>query len=312
MSFLQQSLCMVVHKATEAGTSASCGIGDEAWERLTGHVSDEHATFLRAWDHIVDLEAAEYVREQPWLHTSAEQEKRGRCLSDMVLERQEVSNGAYLYHFRKRLVQPDAASPTSQSSRTSLLDLFEVTRGDFVSLSTEDGHYGVARGSVADLAPQHIVIALDDELRVLPRVTEEGGAAVAEGGGVPAPLEGLLDVEREFECLTPGSPLGPSHHYRSRTRLRDLVAKQQVWRIDREDLVSTEVRVSSLNTSVSSKVAERYGPGNRPCQRGYTPHASRVDATLARGGPDAASVRLCRRRRAPGRAAGRVAERSQR
>ena len=239
---------MVVHKMTDNGTAESSGV-PELFAR-TAHLTDEHAAFLRKWDRIVDLEAAEYVREQPWLHTSMEQEKRGRCLADMVLEKQEVSGGAYLYHFRKRVLPLDAASPMSQSSRTSLLDLFEAARGDFVSLSTEDGHYGVARGSIAELSPQYVVVALDDELRVLPRSLDENSNAAMSnngnnGGNVaePAPLEGLLDVERVFDCLTPGSPVRASHHYRSRARLREALAKPQVWRIDREDLVSTEVRM---------------------------------------------------------------------
>lgn len=237
---------MVVHKSSEGGTVESSGLGD-TFTRTTAHVSEEHAAFLRLWDRIVDLEAAENVRQQPWLHTSAEQERRGRCLADMVLERQEAAAGAFLYTFRKRLSPLEQASPTSQSSRTSLLDLFEATRGDFVTLSTEDGHYGVARGSIVELAPQFIVIALDDELRVLPRVPAAAPAAAAAAqdktGAQPVPLEALFDVERVFECLTPGSERQGEarHHHRGRPALRDANGKH-TWRIDREDLVSTEVR----------------------------------------------------------------------
>src|SRR4051794_11051106 len=89
-SIAQLSLCMVVHKTSECGTAESSGLG-ETFIRATEHLTEEHAEFLRRWSQIVDLEAAEYVREQPWLHASSDQEKRGRCLADMVLEKQETA-----------------------------------------------------------------------------------------------------------------------------------------------------------------------------------------------------------------------------
>lgn len=43
-----------------------------------------------------------------------------------------------------------------------------IAKGDFVTLSTETGYFGLNHGVVCDVRPDFIEIQLDDEIRVRP------------------------------------------------------------------------------------------------------------------------------------------------
>jgi hypothetical protein len=157
----QLEICMLVHKAAESGTVETSGVG-ALFDEKTRHVSEGHLRFMAKWDRLIDLELGEngQTRKEIWTLPSAAREKLGRCIGNLMLERREDGVSGYCYRFRKRLagggvaVSAQAAptlSPYSPTPSQAVATTQGLTVGDFVVLSTEDGHYGLAQGYLSVL-----------------------------------------------------------------------------------------------------------------------------------------------------------------
>ncbi|CAM6090769.1 unnamed protein product [Calypogeia fissa] len=169
----QLDICTIYHKAQEGGTQHSSGLG-ELFERSTSHLSKSHLHFFQQWDRLIDLEARKGFasHSEIWRMPSGKREEQGRCISSLVLDtseendnEQRSSKNSFDYRFRRATSNGETSSHVTQSSQTSLQSR-SFTCGDYVILSTENGHSGVAGGTILNVSKDYILLRLAHRLRI--------------------------------------------------------------------------------------------------------------------------------------------------
>ncbi|TPX33425.1 hypothetical protein SeMB42_g07481 [Synchytrium endobioticum] len=164
--------CILYHRAAEAGTAESFGLAD-AFMAKTVHLTQSHLAFFEKWERLITLEekSSDKYRAEIWNMSSEDRQKAGRAFSRMRVDpmfsqRQEKQkHGAIASRHRYRLIRnPPSSSRSSHSELQSLLNS-QISVGDTVVVSSEDGlQIGLAVGVVTALAPESIVISADRPL----------------------------------------------------------------------------------------------------------------------------------------------------
>lgn len=197
----QRANCFLYHKAAENGSSASSGV-ENLWEETVGHVGESEGEFFRKWERLIDLEAYDThtVRQEIWTMTSADREALGRCCGGLSLTMEEevsrctptplsqttekgeelMTKKGFLYRFERRVTKQNISRrssdvfPRSQGSGVvpgvssgSLLSL-HMGKGDFVVISTEEGHICLGRGIVQSITERSIMVMMDERLQLPP------------------------------------------------------------------------------------------------------------------------------------------------
>jgi len=147
------------------------------FDARTGHLTPTQTAFFRDWERLLALEERDLVRfkRELWTLGAAEREKRGRCFSGMVVNRQIKSGGEwgkegkihrYTYSFvRSRTwVAPSQSSPSQ--SPTSMRNLLNghLNTGDPITVSIEPNLLALARGYILELNPEEVVLGVDHVL----------------------------------------------------------------------------------------------------------------------------------------------------
>ena len=146
----QQEICFTYHKALENGTAITSGLG-QLFESQTKHITERHSRFIKKWSTMIDLESDDLkkVGKEIWSMTGPQREKYGRCFSQMVLHSNyQETPQTFIYVFRRH-------------SSAAYLDLtsLQISVGDYVSISTEDGHFSVSVGSIIILTDNEVQIS---------------------------------------------------------------------------------------------------------------------------------------------------------
>ncbi|KAK6335585.1 Tripartite DNA replication factor [Orbilia brochopaga] len=163
--------CFVFHKTIENGTAETSGVG-EIFAKETAHLNETHSEFFTKWEALLSKEEKdmEKFRKELWVMTSKEREAAGRCFSDlsMIPESAPTSNdqvskiNRFHYRFVKKMPSPSFSFLESQ-----------ISVGEPIVISDEDGHFALAKGYVVKVSSKWILVAVDRRLHNS-RVRQEG------------------------------------------------------------------------------------------------------------------------------------------
>lgn len=165
-----QTSCFAYHKLVEGGTGETSGL-KEIFDDTVGHLQPQHQAFFKMWDDLLTKEERDCMkfRRELWTMLSTEREQHGRCFSHLVIEPgSAVENPAgpkinrYTYSMTKHIAQAGFSFNESQ-----------ITVGEPIVISDEQGHFALANGYVTKVRPRRITVAVDRRLQNARRKTKD-------------------------------------------------------------------------------------------------------------------------------------------
>lgn len=190
--YAQQS-CFTYHALVEDGSAETAGMVDDGkknhslvWQEAVGHLLDSSdkpkAQALRSWfskwDRLLTFEESESsrFRKELWTMASSEREESGRCFGKLVIAHDLTStaaavssnvvdgiegSGGKINRFTYVLshAQSSSANPGASFAEGS-----QLTIGEPIVVSSEQGQWALANGYVIATSKQHITVAVDRKL----------------------------------------------------------------------------------------------------------------------------------------------------
>lgn len=153
--------CFIYHRLADGGNGESSGM-NEKFDELVKHLTPAHQDFFVKWENLLTKEEKESqkTKRELWTMTSVTREKRSRCFADVIIEEGSASFDTdnprinrFHYTFVKRI--PKAGFSFLES---------ELSVGEPIVVSDEDGHYALAIGYVTSVRKQRISVAVDRRL----------------------------------------------------------------------------------------------------------------------------------------------------
>ncbi|SPJ77189.1 related to DNA helicase [Fusarium torulosum] len=153
--------CFIYHRLADDGDGETSGM-NEKFDELVKHLTPLHQEFFIKWENLLTKEEKESqkTKRELWTMTSAEREKKSRCFADVIIEDGSASVDThnpkinrYHYSFVKR----------NQIAGFSFLES-ELTVGEPIVVSDEEGHFALAIGYVTAVKRQRISVAVDRRL----------------------------------------------------------------------------------------------------------------------------------------------------
>ncbi|CAF3631406.1 hypothetical protein QX201_012948 [Fusarium graminearum] len=153
--------CFIYHRLADDGDGESSGM-HEKFDELVKHLTPHHQQFFIKWENLLTKEEKESqkTKRELWTMTSVEREKKSRCFADVIIEEGSASVDTdnpkinrYHYTFIKR----------NPITGFSFLES-ELTVGEPIVVSDEDGHFALAIGYVTAVKRQRISVAVDRRL----------------------------------------------------------------------------------------------------------------------------------------------------
>ncbi|KAG6005085.1 hypothetical protein E4U21_000412 [Claviceps maximensis] len=153
--------CFTYHRLADDGDGESSGM-HEKFDELVKHLTPAHQEFFVRWENLLTKEEKESrkTKRELWTMTSVEREKRSRCFSDVIIEEGSSSEDTgnprinrFHYTFVKRAHQPGFSFLES-----------ELSTGEPIVVSDEEGHFALAIGYVTAVRKQRISVAVDRRL----------------------------------------------------------------------------------------------------------------------------------------------------
>ncbi|KAG5519473.1 hypothetical protein PMAC_002100 [Pneumocystis sp. 'macacae'] len=150
--------------ACDSGTGETSGLGDYFDER-TNDMTPKYRSFFQYWNFMLSKEENEVFRfrKELWNITSEKREKYGRCLSNLKIKKchfisnkQEILENInrYIYTLEKHSI----------SSNDNSFFNSEISYGDYIIVSDENGHFALANGSVIEIELASITISVNKQL----------------------------------------------------------------------------------------------------------------------------------------------------
>lgn len=153
--------CFVYHRLAGNGDGESSGMHDK-FDEIVKHLTARHQEFFVRWENLLTKEEQDNqkMKRELWTMTSAEREKKSRCFADVVIEEGSASVddansriNRYHYTFVKRVPRPAFSFLES-----------ELSVGEPVVVSDEEGHFALAIGYMTSVRKQRISVAVDRRL----------------------------------------------------------------------------------------------------------------------------------------------------
>ncbi|KAF4458912.1 dna replication atp-dependent helicase dna2 [Fusarium albosuccineum] len=153
--------CFIYHRLADDGDGESSGM-NEKFDELVKHLTPKHQEFFIKWENLLTKEEKESqkTKRELWTMTSAEREKKSRCFADVIIEAGSASVDTdnprinrFHYTFIKR----------NHPAGFSFLES-ELTVGEPIVVSDEEGHFALAIGYVTAVKRQRISVAVDRRL----------------------------------------------------------------------------------------------------------------------------------------------------
>ncbi|KAL2261018.1 hypothetical protein VTK26DRAFT_4798 [Humicola hyalothermophila] len=156
-----QASCFTYHKLADDGNGETSGL-NEKFDELVKHLTPKHREFFLKWEDLLTKEEkeAQKLRRELWTMVSTEREKLGRCFSNVIIEEGsavEAKNQAKINRFSYNFVKENPAPGFS------FLDS-QLTVGEPIVISDEQGHFALALGYVTGVKRQRISVAVDRRL----------------------------------------------------------------------------------------------------------------------------------------------------
>ncbi|RMD41722.1 hypothetical protein DV735_g3400, partial [Chaetothyriales sp. CBS 134920] len=161
-SCYSKSECFTYHKLVDGGDGDSSGLG-EAFNEMVAHLQPSHATFFKKWDDLLTKEERDTmkVRRELWTMLSTERQHVGRCFANVIIQPGSAQENPespkinrFQYTFIKQPAEPGFSFTESQ-----------ITIGEPIVVSDEDGHFNLAAGYVLQVRPTAVVVAVDRRLQ---------------------------------------------------------------------------------------------------------------------------------------------------
>ncbi|OAQ73999.2 DNA replication helicase Dna2 [Pochonia chlamydosporia 170] len=153
--------CFTYHRLADDGDGESSGM-HEKFDELVKHLTPTHQEFFVKWENLLTMEEKESqkTKRELWTMTSTQREKKSRCFADVIIEEGSASVDTdnprinrFHYTFIKRNPPPGLSFLES-----------ELTTGEPVVVSDEEGHFALAIGYVTSVRKQRISVAVDRRL----------------------------------------------------------------------------------------------------------------------------------------------------
>jgi DNA replication ATP-dependent helicase Dna2 len=153
--------CFLHHRLTEDGDSRTSGL-KEVFTKVVKHLKPAHQIFFKKWDSLLSKEEKDAFkfRRELWSMSSSERERVGRCFGDLIIDSdssEELTDAPkinrYRYTFVKQRQIPNFSFTDSQ-----------ITVGEPIVISDENGHYALANGYVSSVRKDRITVAVDRRL----------------------------------------------------------------------------------------------------------------------------------------------------
>ncbi|KAF2667684.1 Dna2-domain-containing protein [Microthyrium microscopicum] len=157
-----QTSCYLYHTLSEDGDGSLID-KKEPFEKLVSDLKPSHSKFFKNWDSLITKEESEMMkfRRELWTMLSLEREKVNRCFTNVVIvpdttvdDKQSNSKiNRYQYAFEKKTFKAGFSFRESQ-----------ITTGEPIVVSDEQGHFALANGYVTNVSKHRIHIAVDRRL----------------------------------------------------------------------------------------------------------------------------------------------------
>ncbi|KXX75824.1 DNA replication ATP-dependent helicase/nuclease DNA2 [Madurella mycetomatis] len=156
-----QTSCFTYHKLADGGDGETSGL-NEKFDDVVKHLTPTHREFFLKWEDLLTKEEKESqkLRRELWTMVSTEREKLGRCFANVIIEEGSASEDkskAKINRFSYSFVKENPASSFS------FLDS-QLTVGEPIVISDEQGHFALALGYVTAVKKQRISVAVDRRL----------------------------------------------------------------------------------------------------------------------------------------------------
>lgn len=158
-----QESCFLYNKLVEDGEGESLNKkAKQKYDDLVRTLKPHDRDFMKKWDTLLTKEETDMMkfRRELWTMLSTEREKLGRCFSNVVLEPGSAHEeklgqkiNRYSYTFVKQQPKPGFSFTESQ-----------LTVGEPVVVSDEQGHFALANGYVTNVRKRRITVAVDRRL----------------------------------------------------------------------------------------------------------------------------------------------------
>ncbi|XPS75358.1 DNA helicase [Ascochyta lentis] len=158
-----QESCFLYNKLVEDGAGERLNKkAKQKYDDLVKSLKPSDRDFMKKWDMLLTKEETDMMkfRRELWTMLSTEREKLGRCFSNVILEPgsgheeklgQKINR--YSYTFVKQHSTPGFSFTESQ-----------LTVGEPVVVSDEQGHFALANGYVTNVRKRRITVAVDRRL----------------------------------------------------------------------------------------------------------------------------------------------------
>lgn len=153
--------CFIYHRLADDGDGESSGM-NEKFDELVKHLTPDHKEFFVKWENLLTKEEKESqkTKRELWTMTSAEREKKSRCFGDVIIEEGSASvdtDNPKINRFHYTFVKQN--HPAGFSFLES-----ELTVGEPIVVSDEEGHFALAIGYVTAVKRRRISVAVDRRL----------------------------------------------------------------------------------------------------------------------------------------------------
>ncbi|KAG7286606.1 hypothetical protein NEMBOFW57_008917 [Staphylotrichum longicolle] len=169
-----QASCFTYHKLADGGDGETSGLNAK-FDELVKHLTPTHQEFFLKWEDLLTKEEKESqkLRRELWTMVSTEREKLGRCFANVIIEegsaaedKHQAKINRFSYAFIKESPAPGFSFLDSQ-----------LTIGEPIVISDEQGHFALALGYVTAVQKQRIRVAVDRRLHNA-RIRQPGFDAV--------------------------------------------------------------------------------------------------------------------------------------
>lgn len=153
--------CFIYHKLADNGDGETSGLGDD-FVKSMDHLTSQHRDFFQKWDNLITKEELSMMRfkRELWTLLSSEREALGRCFGNVVIEPgsgYEDEEGTKINRYRYTFVKKQA-SPSFSFTESQL------TVGEPIVISDEEGHFALSNGYITQVSPKRITVAVDRRL----------------------------------------------------------------------------------------------------------------------------------------------------
>ncbi|KAK4164507.1 hypothetical protein QBC43DRAFT_300292 [Cladorrhinum sp. PSN259] len=157
-----QSSCFIYHKLADDGDGESSGLNED-FDAVVKHLTPVHREFFLKWEDLLTKEEKESqkLRRELWTMVSKEREKLGRCFANVIIEEgsaHEDPNQAKINRYSYIFIKEDMGA-----AGFSFMDS-QITVGEPIVISDEQGHFALALGFVTAVKKQRISVAVDRRL----------------------------------------------------------------------------------------------------------------------------------------------------